>query len=49
MAVLDGRFSDGDTIVVDVGGNGQLQMHRPLEGGLEVAGVAGVAGGRSGK
>ena len=31
MAVLDGRFSDGDTVVVDVGPNGQLQMHRPME------------------
>jgi ATP-dependent Clp protease ATP-binding subunit ClpB len=31
MAVLDGRFNDGDTIVVEVGPNGQLQMHRPLE------------------
>jgi ATP-dependent Clp protease ATP-binding subunit ClpB len=31
MAVLDGRFNDGDTVVVDVGSNGQLQMHRPLE------------------
>src|SRR5438874_3726396 len=31
MAVLDGQFSDGDTIVVDVGPNGQLQLHRPLE------------------
>ncbi|MFL5612391.1 MAG: ATP-dependent chaperone ClpB [Gemmatimonadaceae bacterium] len=31
MAVLDGRFSDGDTIVVDVDGSGRLQMHRPLE------------------
>jgi ATP-dependent Clp protease ATP-binding subunit ClpB len=31
MAVLDGRFSDGDTVVVDVGSNGQLQLHRPME------------------
>ncbi|HEY2377281.1 MAG TPA: ATP-dependent chaperone ClpB [Gemmatimonadaceae bacterium] len=31
MAVLDGRFNDGDTVVVDVGPNGQLQMHRPME------------------
>ena len=31
MAVLDGRFNDGDTVVVDVGANGQLQLHRPLE------------------
>ena len=31
MAVLDGQFSDGDTVVVDVGPNGQLQFHRPLE------------------
>ena len=31
MAVLDGRFGDGDTVVVDVGPNGQLQLHRPLE------------------
>ncbi len=31
MAVLDGQFSDGDTVVVDVGPNGQLQMHRPME------------------
>jgi ATP-dependent Clp protease ATP-binding subunit ClpB len=31
MAVLDGRFNDGDTIVVDVDGSGHLQMHRPLE------------------
>jgi len=30
MAVLDGRFNDGDTIVVDVDGSGHLQMHRPL-------------------
>jgi ATP-dependent Clp protease ATP-binding subunit ClpB len=31
MAVLDGRFSDGDTVVVDVGSGGQLQLHRPME------------------
>jgi len=31
MAVLDGKFNDGDTVVVDVGPNGQLQLHRPLE------------------
>jgi ATP-dependent Clp protease ATP-binding subunit ClpB len=31
MAVLDGRFGDGDTVVVDVGPNSQLQLHRPLE------------------
>jgi ATP-dependent Clp protease ATP-binding subunit ClpB len=31
MAVLDGRFSDGDTVVVDVGTGGQLQLHRPME------------------
>ena len=31
MAVLDGQFNDGDTVVVDVGPNGQLQFHRPLE------------------
>jgi ATP-dependent Clp protease ATP-binding subunit ClpB len=31
MAVLDGKFSDGDTVVVDVDANGQLQLHRPLE------------------
>jgi len=31
MAVLDGKFNDGDTVVVDVGPNGQLQLHRPME------------------
>ncbi|HEY2853152.1 MAG TPA: ATP-dependent chaperone ClpB [Gemmatimonadaceae bacterium] len=31
MAVLDGKFNDGDTVVVDVGANGQLQLHRPME------------------
>ena len=30
MAVLDGRFTDGDTIVVDVDASGHLQMHRPM-------------------
>jgi ATP-dependent Clp protease ATP-binding subunit ClpB len=34
MAVLDGRFSDGDTIVVDVDGSGHLQMHRPMEAAM---------------
>ncbi|HKN65019.1 MAG TPA: ATP-dependent chaperone ClpB, partial [Gemmatimonadaceae bacterium] len=34
MAVLDGRFNDGDTIVVDVDGSGHLQMHRPMEAAL---------------
>jgi ATP-dependent Clp protease ATP-binding subunit ClpB len=31
MAVLDGRFNDGDTVVVDVDSHGQLQLHRPME------------------
>jgi ATP-dependent Clp protease ATP-binding subunit ClpB len=31
MAVLDGQFNDGDTIVVDIGPDGHLQFHRPLE------------------
>ena len=31
MAMLDGRFNDGDTVVVDVGPSGQLQFNRPLE------------------
>ena len=34
MAVLDGRFNDGDTVVVDVDGSGHLQMHRPMEAAL---------------
>jgi hypothetical protein len=31
MAVLDGQFNDGDTIVVDVGGEGRLQFYRAGE------------------
>ncbi|HKO17008.1 MAG TPA: ATP-dependent chaperone ClpB [Gemmatimonadaceae bacterium] len=31
MAVLDGRFNDGDTIVVSAGSNGQLEFHRAGE------------------
>jgi ATP-dependent Clp protease ATP-binding subunit ClpB len=31
MAVLDGKFNDGDTVVVDTDQGGKIQFHRPLE------------------
>jgi ATP-dependent Clp protease ATP-binding subunit ClpB len=31
MAVLDGQFADGDTVVVDTDQSGHIQFHRPLE------------------
>jgi len=31
LAVLEGRFAEGDTVVVTAGANGQLEFHRPGE------------------